>query len=318
MQNPIPSVIEQAAKWHVQLHSGTATEAEHLEFEQWCQADASHTEAYARMEKLWSSFDEAQAAPGQAALNAVLKPRRGKRTKAATRLLSLLTVIVVAGLAAQTQPVRVMRADYNTGIGEQRVIQLADSSRITLDTHSAINVDFSHGQRRIELLQGNILAEVAKDRQRPFIVETAEGTARALGTQYIVRQQQEVTQVTVIESSVEACGPQLECVTLQPGETTRLQPGLAPRKVYVDVQAETAWTRSKLVADDMSLSLLLQELQRYHRGYLHFNDEAIGDIRVSGVFALDDTAHTLKVLADTTPVVMTQYTPWLTVIKPAR
>ncbi|GAB7564024.1 FecR family protein [Methylobacillus methanolivorans] len=322
MQSPAshiaPGIIEQAAKWHAQVHSGEATEAERAAFEQWRQVDATHAEAYARMEKLWSSFDEARDAPGKAALNAVLKPRRGKRMKTATRILSLLVVTGAAGLASQTQPARVMRADYHTGIGEQRVIQLADSSRVTLDTHSAVNVDFSQGQRRIELLQGKILVEVAKDKQRPFIVETAEGTARALGTQYAVRRQKKVTQVTVIESSVEACGLQSECVTLQPGESARLQRGLELTKAQADVQAETAWTRFKLVADDMPLPLLLKELQRYHRGHLYFNDEAVGNVHVSGVFALDDTTHTLKVLADTTPVVMTQYTPWLTVIKPAK
>ncbi|MCB5189005.1 FecR family protein [Methylobacillus caricis] len=312
------SIIEQAANWHAHIHSGDANEAEHKEFEQWRQADASHAAAYARMEKLWSGFDEVQDGPGKTVLEAVLRPARRKRMKTAIRILSLLVVILAAGLASQTQPARVMRADYNTGIGEQRVIRLADSSRVTLDTHSAVNVDFSHGQRRIELLQGKILVEVAKDKQRPFIVETAEGAARALGTQYAVRRQKKVTQVTVIESSVEACGLQSECVTLQPGESARLQRGLALTKAQVDIQAETAWTRFKLVADDMPLPLLLKELQRYHRGHLYFNDEAIGNVHVSGVFALDDTAHTLKVLADTTPVVMMQYTPWLTVVKPAK
>ncbi|MCB5185760.1 FecR family protein [Methylobacillus gramineus] len=311
----IPSIIEQAAQWHAHMHSGQASAAEQEEFEQWRHVDMKHAEAYARMEKLWSSFDHVQDVPGKATLNAVIKPARRKRVKTAASILSVLIVVVIAGLTAHTQPARVMMADYSTGIGEQRVIQLADSSLITLDTHSAVNVDFSAGQRQVELLQGKMLIQVAKDKQRPFIVETAEGMARALGTQYAVRRQRKVTQVTVLESSVEACNLQRACVTLQPGDSTRLQQELAVSKAQVDLQTEMAWTQFKLVADDMPLADVLREVQRYHRGHLYFNAEAMAHIHVSGVFALNDTARTLKVLADTTSVSMTQYTPWLTMIK---
>ena len=312
----LSSVIAQAAQWHAHLQSDEVSATQRAEFAQWCAADASHAEAYASMEKLWASVDQVQDAAGKAALHAVLKPARRKRAKTVAGISALLVAALMAALVAQTQPARVMMADYSTGIGEQRVIELADNSRITLDTHSAVNVDFSHDQRRVELLQGKILLQVAKDKQRPFIVYTAEGTARALGTQYTVRRQKRATQVTVLESSVETCNLQQACVTLQPGESTRLQDGQPVSKTQMNVQAETAWTQFKLVADDMPLAQVLREVQRYHRGHLYFNDQAMQSLHVSGVFALDDTAHTLKVLADTTPVSMTQYTPWLTIIKP--
>ncbi|MGP1717628.1 MAG: FecR family protein [Methylophilus sp.] len=320
MQHTAPSfysdMIMQAAEWHTQLHAEDVSEADRLAFSQWLASDSRHATAFAQMEKLWTHFDEVQDSASKQALTAVIKPAKRKRIKAAATVLSLLAVILVGGIVANSLPARVMLADYRMGTGEQRTIELPDRSQLTLDTQSAVNIHFSHGQRRIELLQGKILVQVAKDKQHPFIVETVEGTARALGTQYTVQRQHQVTRVMVIESSVEACAAQSACVTLVPGESVQLQRGMPLRKGVADIQNETAWTHFKLVADDMPIPVLLGELQRYHSGHLHFDAAALAQVHVSGVFALDDTAHTLNLLADTTPVTITQYTPWLTLIKP--
>ena len=308
-------IIQQAAEWHTQLNAEDVSDADRLAFAKWMAEDARHAIAFTEMGKLWTRFDDVQDTSSKQVLSAVLKQSPHKRIKTTTKMLSLLAVMLVGGIVLNTLPARVMLADYRTDTGEQRTIELADHSQVTLDTHSAVNIRFSHGHRRIELLQGKILVQVAKDRQHPFIVETAEGTARALGTQYIVQRQHQVTRVMVIESTVEACTVQASCVTLSPGESTQLQGSMPLRKAAADIQSETAWMNFKLVADDMPLPVLLSELQRYHQGHLYFDPASLAHIHVSGVFALDDTVHTLKVLADTTPVTTTQYTPWLTLIK---
>jgi len=312
-------IILQAAEWHTQLQSDDVSDVDRDGFAQWMAADARHATAYVQMEKLWTRFDQVQETPVKHALQAVLKPVRRKRVKAATAAFCLLGVMLAGVMAANTLPVRILLADAHTGIGEQRTLELADHSRVTLDTHTAVNIQFSAGQRHIELLQGNILLQVAKDKQRPFIVETAEGTARALGTQFTVRRQHQATQVMVIESRVEACAVQPRaCVTLSPGESTHLQPGMTPRTTLVDPQVEAAWTHFKLVADNMPLPRLLNELQRYHAGHLSFDDSALEGIYVSGVFALNNTTQTLGMLTRTTPVTITPYTPWLTVVRPEK
>ncbi len=317
--SPYADIIVQAAEWHTQLQADDVSDLDRDGFAQWMAADARHATAYMQMQKLWAQFDEVQEAPAKHALQAVLKPARRKRVKAATTAFCLLGVMLLVAMGAHTLPVRVLLADYHTGIGEQRTLELADHSRVTLDTHTAVNIHFNAGQRHIELLQGNILLQVAKDKQRPFIVETAEGTARALGTEFTVRRQRKVTQVMVIESRVEACSVQPRtCVTLSPSESTHLQPGMTPRTTLVDPQAEAAWTHFKLVADHMPLPQLLNELQRYYAGHLSFNESALEGIYVSGVFALDNTTQTLGMLARTTPVTITPYTPWLTVVQPEK
>lgn len=312
-------VIARAAEWYAQLHSGDSGAAELAEFERWRQQDAGHAEAYARMEKLWARFDTVSSKPAALALNKALKSGAGKRKKVVMQALMLCIAISCAWFASQTGLGKYMLADYRTAIGEQRVIELADQSRITLNTQSAIDIDFSGKERRITLQRGEIMIEVAKDKARPFIVETEHGSARALGTQYMVKREEQGTRVTVLESSVRACAAKVpDCVDLIPGEQTVMTPDAVQAVNTVNVEAVSAWSKHMLVVDDRPLNQVLAELSRYRYGRIIYNENEMAGLRVSGVYALDDTDRTLAVLLATTPIRIKQYTPLLVVVSPLK
>jgi transmembrane sensor len=90
----------------------------------------------------------------------------------------LLTVSVLI------KPLGYYFADYSTSPGQQRQITLADGSQITLNTDSAISVDFDPQQRRIRLIAGEAYFTIAPDNGRPFVVTTDEGEVQALGTAF--------------------------------------------------------------------------------------------------------------------------------------
>jgi transmembrane sensor len=76
------------------------------------------------------------------------------------------SVIVAAGLDWW---LTLSRPDqFQTKVGEQRSVLLADGSRVTLNTASRIEVRLQADQRVVQLLQGEALFEVAHDAQRPF------------------------------------------------------------------------------------------------------------------------------------------------------
>lgn len=312
-------IIACAAEWHAHLHSGEAVNEDYTNFECWRTQDIRHAEIYARMEKLWARFDDVDAKPATIALNKALKSGAAKRKKVAAQALAFCLGIFGVWTALQTTPAKYMLADYRTAVGEQRVIELDDHSRITLNTHSAIDVDYSGKQRRITLQQGEILVEVAKDSTRPFIVETEHGTARALGTQYLVKREAEGTRVTVIESTVEACAAKVPaCVTLKPGEQTVVTPDAVQAPSMVNAEVSASWSKHTLVVDNQLLAQVLQELGRYRYGRIFFNADEIADLRVSGVYALDDTDRTLSVLVATTPIRVKQYTPLFVTVSPLK
>jgi len=313
--------IEEAITWHVKLHAETADEADHAAFEAWKRKHPDNAEAYHRLDALWSKFDGVQAAPAIAALEAAFKshPRKSRTAKTAKAMFGL-ALIVIGAAAAKTETAGYLMADHSTGVGEQRVIDLADNSRIILNTYSAIDVDFDGEQRLITLHKGEILVEVAKDRARPFIVKTGQGTARALGTSFVVRRDGDATTVSVVESVVEACAAtplfsdaKPRCTRLQAGQATRMADNQVEQARSVDIDAVSGWSGGMLAVDNRPLAEVLNELERYRYGRIHY-DDAVGKLRVSGVFPLHDTERTLEALSGIVPIQVEQYTPLLTVV----
>ena len=61
---------------------------------------------------------------------------------------------------------------------------------------------------------------------------------------------------------------------------------------------------------------VLQTLASYRHGMVRFDPQALRNLRVSGVFKLDDTAAALAALADNLPIQVEYFTDLLVVVKP--
>ena len=72
-------------------------------------------------------------------------------------------------------------------LGEIRTVDLADGSRVTLGTDSAVDVDLDQQHRQVRLLRGEAWLDVKSDPARPFLVETGPGSVRVTGTRFGVR-----------------------------------------------------------------------------------------------------------------------------------
>lgn len=308
-------IIQQAANWLTRLHDEDVTDAERHAFETWRQADPRHGVAIERMRSLWGSLDTLPAQPARIALSRAFAPQRTGLAARGTQVLGLLGVLFCGWLGLENLPV--WMADQRTGVGERRQVALADGSQLQLNSNSAVDVKFDGHQRVIELLQGELWVEVAKDAQRPFVVRTDQGTATALGTRYLVKRAADgSTVVTVIESSVAVKGQAADTVKVAAGQRSILDHGHARPPQAVGNGDPSAWTRGLLKVDDQPLSDVLQTLASYRHGLVRFDPQALRDLRVSGVFKLDDTAAALSALADNLPIQVEYFTDLLVVIKP--
>lgn len=304
-------IIQQAANWLTRLHDEDVTEADRHAFDAWCQADPRHAVAIERMRGLWGSLDTLPAKPARMALNRAFTPQRSR----GVQVTGVLGVVLCAWLGLQHLPV--WMADQRTGVGERRQVVLEDGSRLQLNSNSAVDVKFDGHQRVIELLQGELWVDVAKDAQRPFVVRTDQGTATALGTRYLVKRAENgTTLVTVIESTVAVKGDTSEGVKVAAGQRLILDHGQAQAPQAIGNSDPDAWTRGLLKVNDQPLDEVLQSLASYRHGLVRFDPQALKNLRVSGVFKLDDTTAALAALADNLPIQVEYFTDLLVVVKP--
>ena len=283
--------LDQAAEWFMRRDAGPLSRTEQAVFEQWL-AEPGHRAAFEEIEATWTDL---AFIPRPAAV-AFQAPRR--RFKAGLRrqvMAAAAALIAVVGTGYVFDVPLRLQADVYTGTGEIRTVALEDGSSVTLNTGSAIAVDYTGNLRRIRLLGGEAAFDVAKDASRPFVVDTAGGEARALGTAFAVRKDGDDAIVTVIESRVGVTYPTgaRSMVTLSPGQAVEYsRKGIGTVKA-VDAVAETAWRRGKLIFVEKPLGQVIAELNRYHFGRIQITDSSISDHFVSGVF---DTTNPVSVL----------------------
>ena len=309
-------IDEQAAEWLLQLHEGPLSEAQRLAFESWKQQGPQYAAAAARMEAVIVRVQALREtkSPARAALDAAFADKPSRRNKHAMRtlLLACSLALPAAALLISPYPQRWM-ADVRNGPGQWQTLHLADGSALTLNGISAANLHFDATQRRIDLLQGEILVEVAHDPARPFIVQTAQGTLRALGTRFVVKREDDVTVLSMLESRVAAQSANAQQTlevdagsqALVSANSVRLAGRIDPASI------NDAWRRHQLVVENRPLPEVLDEIARHRAGHLQFDRAALQNLRVSAVIPLNDSDHALQLLAQTLPIKVYTYTPWL-------
>ncbi|MEC5397566.1 FecR domain-containing protein [Uliginosibacterium sp. H1] len=326
---PIPeAVADAAAEWLTALMADDASAADHERFEQWRSAHPDHQRAWRHIEAVRGRLKVMQPAAAYQALSPFARQGGADATGANLSRRSTLRALFWIGagsaaglMASRTQTWQVVTADHRTATGERRHLTLDDGTEITLNTASAIEVHFDAEQRQLRLVAGEIMVVTAHAAgrpgasadPRPFIVETAQGRVRALGTRFTVRQQGEQTRVTVLQSAVEIAprtGGQTR--VLPAGEQATFSRHGIHAPTPVAEQAD-AWVRGQIVADEMRLDEFIAELGRYRPGLLRCSPE-VAQLRVSGVFPLADTDRILATLTAALPVQVMQRTRyWVTV-----
>ncbi|QTD57483.1 FecR family protein [Parasphingorhabdus cellanae] len=326
-QDEMETTEDVAAFWTVRLTSPDCTPEDRHAFESWRQQHPSHHEAYERMARGNAVVDRHAMDPrlqamAQTALQET-EPRfyrkRSWQIAASALAASLLAVVVITAFwtrlpdangPANIQQITAAPEAYQTEIGEQSTITLADGSKVTLNTDSRIEVDMADHQRGVTLMKGQALFEVVEDANRPFVVIAGTERIVALGTSFDVRLKGDKSvQVTLIEGKVivnkvstpspETAAPPTakQAVTLAPGEqlTIRGRRGTLARKT--DVVATTGWAEGRLVFRQKPLDQVVDELNRYSTQKLKLaNDPALRTMKVNGVFNTGRTSSFIDAL----------------------
>jgi transmembrane sensor len=315
---PLPrAVVRAAAQWLACLHAGDATAAQHDAFAQWRGAGPLHELAWQRAERLHAAIG---TLPPSVGLQVLDRPRHQGNRRAALQAMTVLAAAVPAGYLAwrgTSAAAAGWTAAHSTATGERRSTVLPDGTRLHLNTDTAVDLDFqdgAQGLRRVLLRRGEVQIETAHDaQQRPFVVDTHHGRIRALGTRFVVRQidAEPGTRVAVQHSAVEVhpgnAGGQLPTL-VQAGRQLRFDAAGVLASAPADPQ-QAAWTRGLMFAADQRLADFAAELGRHRPGLLRCAPE-VAELRISGVFRLDDTDAILAALPATLPVRVVWRTRW--------
>lgn len=303
-------IDERASLWLAKLGGGPLGPPDHRALEQWLAEDPRHSRAFREAQEAWELMGEVAKAPGalsHGVRGAAYMPKPGPAASAWRRFAAMaasLLVLAAGAILWTADPMVLLAADHRTAPGERRTVLLSDGSTVELGPASAIALHFDLVERRVELLRGLAYFTAAPRRgeeQRPFVVQAASGTARALGTQFSVDRLPDSVEVVVVEHevavSVATAGGRPAEIVLSPGQSVRYAEAGLGRQHPVDLDQVLAWRRDRLVFDRVTLGHVVEELNRYRRGRIVIGNAGLANRRVSGVFDAADPDAVLATIA---------------------
>lgn len=312
-------VLGQAADWYALLCSGEASDRDQHNWQQWLNAHRDHRRSWQFVETVGERFESIDASPQQTEHTLQrARSQRLDRSKINRRNLLTSAALLVGGGSLgwatwqQTSLPTMLaawNAQYTTSTGEIKDVLLADGTHVWINTASAFDATIDASHHHINLLSGEILIETSKvPSDLPLLVDTAYGQLRPLGTRFTVYKHDNGIQLSVFEGAVEITPHNASPMVIQAGEKTyftaqKIQP---PQMVSL---SHEAWSRGLLLAEDISLQELINELSRYRRGYISVAPE-VAPLKVFGGYPLNNPDEVLAMLEQVLPIKVNKTLPW--------
>lgn len=292
----------EAADWAARIDRGPLAPAQDLAFDAWLNGDVRAAGAYGRMRALALASERARAlGPDFDPGNFVSAEPRTRRH--ALQMGGAIAAVALIGLAGAWQFLG-RRGHFSTGKGETKVIALKDGSVVTLNTASEIAVNYTEAQRSVELIRGEALFDVAKNKTRPFVVAAGDTNVRVVGTSFTVRHLETApVQVLVREGIVEVFKPAAGFAPVRITANDMAEAGGAAGEIAVrampepQVQRQMAWQSGQIAFEGETLSQAAAEFSRYSDTRIVVVDPGLAREEIAGLFKATDPVGFAKTIA---------------------
>lgn len=289
----------EAASWLARLQSGRDPDTER-KFQKWRDADPRHAAAFHRVQQSYEQAGLLRHSPAVASsLHGAVLPKREWQLRPALAAAMAVAVFVPVAVVifrdggspfANTGAVMLM-----TRVGEIRQVELADGSKVTLDTATKVDVEIGRSRRSAHLRYGRARFQIV-EAKAPFVVES--GTIIITTRQGVIDVEQVGGQgrIEVLAGAVDVRGSEqgTSPVALAAGEAVAVVPGGAEQKLVA--APATDWTKGMLQFDGTPLAQAVGLANRYSERHIILADD-LNALRVTGAFRAGDTAGLAKALA---------------------
>jgi len=339
-QDPVRALIAtQAQMWFVLHREGELTAAQRQQFIDWLCESPAHAHEYVALVGFMQDLQHVAArnttpadvlvARGRAEVDvdnvqpmfaavgsvhatdhSLPRPVRAHVWTAAAAAMAMVMVLLAGGWWFQD------RNHYQTAHAEQRSWRMPDGSTVHLNSSSEIRVHFDDEERRVDLLRGQALFQVAKDAQRPFWVYAGDAVAKAVGTEFDVYRRADRTLISVLEGRVAVW--RLPDVFEQARHALDADVSGGTRQLIAQLHADqqamisdhsaevsqrggtvrktVAWLQRQVVFDHDSLGSAIEEFNRYAEQRIRVEGAGLRAMQISGIFSAYDAEAFLRFL----------------------
>lgn len=320
MKRAIPNtevIRMEAAAWLAQLETGEMDSADLAALREWMGRSHKHVAELRRITQLSASMNVMNDFAGSleeaaAAFEPVVRKRPAMMPYPALGLAMLFVAVLILFTQFDNEP---EPRSLVSRVGEYVEHTLPDGSHIALNTNSRLDIAFTAQVREVTLLAGEALFTVAKDPDRPFVVNAGNRRITAVGTAFLVHLGAEAVEVTVSEgvvalsnittSEADVARPLdgAEPVRLEKKQSLKLpvnkaatQPDIRPISDS-DLRRKLAWREGLLDFYRTPLAEVVSEVSRHTGMRISILDPELQEKEFDGLFRVGETELLLQALS---------------------
>ncbi len=286
--------------------TNTCSKSEARQVVQMLSSQQDNIEFEALMKELWENTPDQNmlSEEHQLALNETIKSKivtagnleRPKVVKmlSARSVAAMIVLLIISGLSVLYFPTYLQKGqefisqtEASTAEGQMAKVQLADGSTVRLNAQSSIYYpkQFYREDRRGVRLKGEAYFDIAKNKEKPFIIHTQRAAIRVVGTSFNVKEIDSLVVIAVTEGKVVIQPVQeanSESVLLEAGDVGILKSNNTIERIKSDVDNYLSWLSRHLVFRNTSLSAVTQQLEHIYEVDIVLQDPDLKDLSFTG------------------------------------
>jgi len=314
--------MQEAVDWLLRLDGEDSTESVLAEWLGWYESDARNRQAFDEIRDFWLETGRLKEVPGFDARSmaedgtkplGTMAPTRSRRStlsrnwhsrrpaqmwrRAGAALAAALLLVSIGVVSLRLwQEHQASRSIISAAVPSVRHARLPDGSAVDLAPDSILAIEFTPGERTIDLQRGEAFFSVAPNRSRPFVVKAQGLRVRAVGTEFNVRQSLARVTVTVSEGIVDIYGDDAGgavtasrvsggagLLRLSAGNQVVWDERTGERIVRsTDPERAVAWRSGRLEYIDEPLAGVVADVNRYGSRQIVIQDRGIGQLIYTG------------------------------------
>ncbi|GAA0662738.1 transmembrane sensor [Sphingomonas insulae] len=247
-----------AIDWLLRLP--TATAADWQAFTDWLEADEAHVRAYDALTLADADLDAAIVPPDWTPVMPAPRPARWRNRWSYTGAGGLVAAGVAAAVIVPQSATPPVGRIVETRAGEQRVLRLADGSRVAMNGGTRLAIADAR-ERSVVLERGEAVFDVVHDEAHAFVVRSGDMRMQDVGTVFDVARVGHHLSVQVAEGAV-LFQPQDARIMLSAGAALSHVDGGSTRMSGVAVDDVGGWRRQRLAFRETPVRLVAAALER--------------------------------------------------------
>ena len=219
---------------------------------------------------------------------ATVRKRRPAYTYRALAGVLVMALVTVGGIYLSAHLGKDNIVSVTTDPNDIRLLKLPDGSRIWINEKTEVSYpeQFAHDQRIVHL-KGEAFFDIARDTNRPFIIESDGFTTTVLGTSFNIKAYQNaIPKISVISGKVRVTTAHTEKevphdrIELTPGEATVYQRASFKKTTFQ--HREIDWKEVLMDIDNKSLDQVTRRLSGLYKVTFIYRDSIPGNYVLKG------------------------------------